>query len=82
VLESPEQLAQGKEIPRNVLVYRIFGPFLFGAAEKMSDALERVDQLPRLDPPAAFGNCHGCNCPQRVGKHYRKIFNTMVQRSF
>ncbi|HXO98441.1 MAG TPA: sodium-independent anion transporter [Chthoniobacterales bacterium] len=26
----------------------IFGPFLFGAAEKMSDALERVDQLPRV----------------------------------
>ena len=42
VLESPEQLAQGKEIPSNVLVYRIFGPFLFGAAEKMTDALERV----------------------------------------
>jgi SulP family sulfate permease len=48
VLESPEQLAQGKQIPENVLVYRIFGPFLFGAAEKMSDALERVDQLPRV----------------------------------
>jgi SulP family sulfate permease len=48
VLESPEQLAQGKEIPENVLVYRIFGPFLFGAAEKMSDALERIDQLPRV----------------------------------
>jgi SulP family sulfate permease len=48
VLESPEQLAQGKDIPENVLVYRIFGPFLFGAAEKMSDALERVDQLPRV----------------------------------
>jgi MFS superfamily sulfate permease-like transporter len=48
VLESLEQLAQGKEIPKNVLVYRIFGPFLFGAAEKMSDALERVDQLPRV----------------------------------
>jgi sulfate permease, SulP family len=48
VLESPEQLAQGKEIPENVLVYRIFGPFLFGAAEKMSDALERVDEVPRV----------------------------------
>jgi SulP family sulfate permease len=27
VLESREQLAQGKEIPDGVLVYRIFGPF-------------------------------------------------------
>jgi SulP family sulfate permease len=48
VLESPEQLAQGKEIPNGVLVYRIFGPFLFGAAEKMSDALERIDEIPRV----------------------------------
>jgi SulP family sulfate permease len=48
VLESREQLAQGKEIPDGVLVYRIFGPFLFGAAEKMNDALERVDEMPRV----------------------------------
>jgi SulP family sulfate permease len=48
VLESPEQLAYGKEIPEGVLVYRIFGPFLFGAAEKMEDALERVEILPKV----------------------------------
>jgi SulP family sulfate permease len=48
VLESPEQLVTGKEIPEGVLVYRIFGPFLFGAAEKMEDAMERVDELPRV----------------------------------
>lgn len=48
VLESPEQLVAGKEIPEGVLVYRIFGPFLFGAAEKMEDAIERVEQLPQV----------------------------------
>jgi sulfate permease, SulP family len=48
VLESPEQLVAGKEIPEGVLVYRIFGPFLFGAAEKMEDAIERVEELPRV----------------------------------
>ena len=48
VLESPEQLVTGKSIPEGVLVYRIFGPFLFGAAEKMEDALERVEKLPRV----------------------------------
>ncbi|MDX6766692.1 MAG: SulP family inorganic anion transporter [Candidatus Methylacidiphilales bacterium] len=47
-LESPEQMAQGKEIPPGVLVYRIFGPFLFGAAEKMEDALASVDEWPRV----------------------------------
>lgn len=48
MLERPEQIAQGKEIPKGVLVYRIFGPFLFGAAEKMEDALDRVDEWPRI----------------------------------
>jgi SulP family sulfate permease len=41
-------LAHGKEIPKDVLVYRIFGPFFFGAAEKMEDALQRVERLPRV----------------------------------
>ncbi|MEI8038726.1 MAG: SulP family inorganic anion transporter [Verrucomicrobiota bacterium] len=48
MLESPEQLMNGKTIPDGVLVYRIFGPFLFGAAEKMEDAIERVSELPRV----------------------------------
>jgi len=48
VLESPEQLAHGKTIPEGVLVYRIFGPFLFGAAEKMEDALLGMGQMPRV----------------------------------
>jgi len=48
VLESPEQMAQGKIIPEGVLVYRIFGPFLFGAAEKMEDAMETMQKMPRV----------------------------------
>lgn len=48
VLESPEQLVAGKDIPDGVVVFRIFGPFLFGAAEKMEDALERMDALPKV----------------------------------
>jgi Sulfate permease and related transporters (MFS superfamily) len=47
-LESPKQLAQGKDIPDGVVVYRIFGPFLFGAAEKMEDALGRMEKMPRV----------------------------------
>ena len=47
-LETHEQVAQGKDIPEGVVVYRIFGPFLFGAAEKMEDALEREGGLPRV----------------------------------
>lgn len=48
VLETREQLAQGKAIPDGVKVYRIFGPFLFGAAEKMEDALLASESLPRV----------------------------------
>jgi SulP family sulfate permease len=40
-----EQIFDGDEdvrLPRNVLVYRIDGPFFFGAAEKLENTLERV----------------------------------------
>lgn len=47
-LETPEQVAHGKDIPDGVVVFRIFGPFFFGAAEKMEDALQRVGGLPRV----------------------------------
>ncbi len=48
MLERPEHIAQGKPIPEGVLVYRIFGPFLFGAAEKMEDAIASIDDWPRV----------------------------------
>ena len=38
---------QGVEIPAYVAVFRIHGPFLFGATDKLSDIL---DQLPTLPP--------------------------------
>lgn len=47
-LETHEQVAHGKDIPAGVVVFRIFGPFFFGAAEKMEDALQRVGGLPKV----------------------------------
>lgn len=47
-LETAEQLIHGKAIPEGVVVYRIFGPFFFGAAEKMEDALLRAGTLPKV----------------------------------
>jgi SulP family sulfate permease len=48
MLERPEQLACGKPLPDGVIVYRIFGPFLFGAAEKLMDALTRAEHWPTV----------------------------------
>lgn len=36
----------GKEIPEGVMVYRIFGSFFFGAADKLESALKRLKQEP------------------------------------
>ena len=47
-LETHEQIAHGKDIPQGVVVFRIFGPFFFGAAEKMEDALQRSGPLPKV----------------------------------
>jgi SulP family sulfate permease len=47
-LIRPENIILGRTIPDGTIIYRIFGPFLFGAAEKMEDALSRIDALPRV----------------------------------
>jgi sulfate permease, SulP family len=36
----------GKDIPKGVMVYRIFGSFFFGAADKLESALKRLKQEP------------------------------------
>ena len=38
----------GKEIPNGVMVYRIFGAFFFGAADKLESALKRLKQEPEV----------------------------------
>jgi SulP family sulfate permease len=38
----------GKEIPEGVLVFRIFGAFVFGSADKLETVLKRAGQHPRV----------------------------------
>ncbi len=35
-----------KEIPKGVMVFRVFGAFFFGAADKLETSLRRAGQLP------------------------------------
>lgn len=44
--ESPEQATTGKVIPRGVMVFRVFGAFFFGAADKLETSLLRAGGLP------------------------------------
>ena len=50
------------KLPRNVLVYRVEGPFFFGAAEKLESTLERVQLGVEtvVHPPRARA-VHGCD---------------------
>lgn len=43
---APSQVTAGKVIPNGVLVFRVFGAFFFGAADKLETALRRAGQLP------------------------------------
>ncbi|HYG23025.1 MAG TPA: SulP family inorganic anion transporter [Verrucomicrobiae bacterium] len=43
---SPQQSAEGRVIPRGVVVFRVFGAFFFGAADKLESSLRRAGQLP------------------------------------
>jgi sulfate permease, SulP family len=38
----------GKDIPSGVMIYRIFGSFFFGAADKLEGALKRLKQEPEV----------------------------------
>jgi sulfate permease, SulP family len=48
VEDSRKHVLQGKDIPPYATVYRIHGPFLFGATDKFADILSEIDSLPPI----------------------------------
>lgn len=43
---APSQTTEGKVIPKGVMVFRVFGAFFFGAADKLETSLTRAGGLP------------------------------------
>jgi sulfate permease, SulP family len=48
VEDSRVHVLQGKDIPPYATVYRIHGPFLFGATDKFADILDDLNELPTI----------------------------------
>jgi SulP family sulfate permease len=48
VEDSRKHVLQGKDIPPYATVYRIHGPFLFGATDKFAEILRDMDSLPAI----------------------------------
>lgn len=46
--EGAHESLAGKEVPRGVMIYRVFGAFFFGAADKLETALKRANQQPDI----------------------------------
>ena len=46
--EGPQHSLVGKVVPKGVMIYRIFGSFFFGAADKLETALKRSGQEPEV----------------------------------
>jgi SulP family sulfate permease len=46
--ESRLHILQDKEIPPYATVFRIHGPFLFGAADKIDDLVQQIPELPPI----------------------------------
>jgi SulP family sulfate permease len=44
--EAPDQTTTGKVVPTGVMVFRVFGAFFFGAADKLETSLRRAGGLP------------------------------------
>ncbi len=45
---APGQQTEGKIIPQGVMVFRVFGAFFFGAADKLETSLRDAGQLPEV----------------------------------
>jgi SulP family sulfate permease len=48
VADSTVHVLQGKDIPDYAVVYRVHGPFLFGATDKFAEILEELNHLPPI----------------------------------
>src|SRR6201988_4304292 len=48
VEDSRVHILQGKDIPTYVTVFRVHGPFLFGATDKFSEILDNLEKLPPI----------------------------------
>jgi SulP family sulfate permease len=48
VRDGYAHILQHKEIPAYVVIFRIHGPFLFGATDKIEDISSRISQLPPI----------------------------------
>jgi SulP family sulfate permease len=46
--EGSHHSLRGKAVPKGVMVFRIFGAFFFGAADKLESALKRLKQDPEV----------------------------------
>ncbi|MBZ5658931.1 MAG: STAS domain-containing protein [Acidobacteriia bacterium] len=46
--EGHVHILQHKEIPSYVTIFRIHGPFLFGATDKIDEVIERIPELPAI----------------------------------
>ena len=41
--DIPENIIQGKDIPKGVIIYEVNGPFFFGAASKFKETIRLVE---------------------------------------
>lgn len=46
--EGSQHSLVGRDVPKGVLVFRVFGAFFFGAADKLETALKRARQEPKV----------------------------------
>ena len=67
VEDSRVHVLQGKDIPDYAIVYRIHGPFLFGATDKFSDILHSIDTL----PPIVILRLRNMTAIDATGRHPR-----------
>jgi len=66
--EGSQHSLIGKKVPEGVLIFRVFGAFFFGAADKLETALKRSKQDPKILILRMRSAGNGCDRSQRAGR--------------
>jgi sulfate permease, SulP family len=77
VEDGRAHVLQGKDIPPYVAVFRIHGPFLFGATEKLRKITSRIDQL----PPVVIVRLRNMTAIDATGLHALETLADQLQAS-
>ncbi|MBX3120381.1 MAG: STAS domain-containing protein [Fimbriimonadaceae bacterium] len=77
ITSGQEHSLQDKDIPKEVAIFRIHGPFLFGSTDKLQEIADRISTL----PPVVILRLRNMTAIDGTGMQAIEEFHTLVKES-